>query len=410
MSISLPIAFFSSNHQSPPIFLGNIIYSIHVPEASSPYPNSNFLFGKFSSINSVSLSGFALLNSNGDVDNVFKPYLSNPFGEVRTAAVSAGSGDDFKFIVGVSGGVENRINTSSLAVINLSSSGGFFSDNTFFNTNQPNNQPHTIYIRDKIYLGGLFTQIGLTTRQYFAAFELNGTLSTLRFNANSFINVIKPDLSPSTDLFMGGAFTTVTRYNVSPASTSTRRGLIKITTAGGITSFNANGIFTNTILVNAIEVMSDGRVIVGSANNSIKAKNLVILAANTISTTTTYVQFQNLLSPLQIDECHSLKIDNSGRLLACIDIFNTSTNQYQTRLYRFNITPSVSIDTSFAPGTFDGYLPLGDFTAFRAFTNRIFSINLDSNNRIILGGNFSTINSISRNLYAVLDNNGSVLS
>lgn len=410
MSIALPIAFFSPTNSNPPVFVGDIIYSIQVAGSASNYPNSNFIFGKFSSINSVSLSGFGLLNSNGDVDNNFKPYLSNPFDSVYSSAVSAGTGNDFKFIVGLGGGgVELRPNTSTLAVINLSSSGGYFSDNTFFNTNQPNNAPFTIYVGNRIYLGGLFTQIGLTSRKYFAAFELNGTLSTLRFNANSYINVIKPNVS-STDLFMGGAFTTVTRYNVSPAVTSTRRGLIKVTSAGGITTFNANGIFTNTILVNAIEVMSDGRVIVGSVNNTITAKNLVILAANTISTTTTYQQFENLLGGIKISTCYSLKIDNNGKLLACIAIFDASLNPlpYQTRLYRFNITPTISVDTSFGGG--DGYLPIGDFTASLTTTNIIESINVDSNNRIVLGGTFSVIDNISRNLYAVLDNDGAIIS
>ena len=397
MSLILPLAFYSTSNQQP-VDVSGAIYSVYTAPLGSPYPDYNFVFGSISDIQTVSFSGAALLNNTDDPDTYWKPRIQVQNGDfIKAQAVSAGNGSDFRFIVGGIMRFSDGPNIF-LNVVNLSaSSPGVFSDPTFFSTAAiPDNVVNTILLDDKIYVGGQFTKTGTSIRQRFAAYNRNGTLAATTANANNTINAIKINPLNTDEIFIAGDFTVI--------KSITKRGIAKINkNTNANTTFNANGIFKTAIQVNALEVQSDGKIIVGTAYQTDQSKILTRLASTTISTTKTYESFSGLFSPNTLFGVNALKIDNNGKLLASVTILPFGSSNSQERLYRFNLTGTPSIDTTFASP--DYYIVTsGDFS--NPGKRFIYDISFDSSDNIIIVGNFLKVAGIDRANFAVLDNSG----
>jgi len=408
MSLILPLSFFSS--LNPPTTIGNVIYDIITFGTSTPYPNYNFIFGTIKSVVGP-LSGIGLLNASDDLDTTFKPALYS-FGSdafnVKSAVVSSGSSGNYKFIIGGRFTADVSF-ASNLCILNLSSTGGSFTQSI---PNSPSNgYIFDLALSDRLYAVGNFTN----PNSSLAAYEITGATPSLptNFNWSLLKNTgfcigfcVKSD--GLGNIFVGGAFDRV-QNNI--GTTFNRKAIAKFNTSGTgslITNFNPVSIFTQaTSEVNDIEIMSDKRVIVASRYNITYGKNLIRLPEIVSDTSTFYESFDSVIG-LSIREVSKIKIDNNGKLLACIELYN-ELGFISVRLYRFNISGigPITLDTSFGNGsgflTVEGDLPFG-------YSSFIYAISVDSQNNIILGGNFTKIDNVARKFYAVLDNSGALLN
>lgn len=407
MSLILPFAFFSSvSASNPSIAIGNVIYDIITFDTSTPYPDYNFYFGS-TQITSGTLSGIGLLNASDDLDPTFKPEIGYPYSNygIRTAVLSSGNPGNYKFIIGgffsttlSAGGL-----ASNLAIINLSSTGGAFGE---YIASAPTGLGYegTVFdmvMTNRLYVVGNFTN----PSSYLRAYELNqlGTPHPTNFiwTLNNIGYCIKSD--GLNNIIIGGAFTSV--------SGTFRRGIVKLAsggTGGGaiFNNFDLTSILTAIgTEVNDIEIMSDKRVIIASRNSGGGGKALIRVPQIVNSSSTTYERFDTIIG-LSINQVSKIKIDNNGKLLACVEVVNGS--DIEVRLYRFNISGlgPITLDTSFVSG-YAFVTIAGNFGDVNKF---VYAISVDSQNNIILGGDFTKIDGITRQFYAVLDNNGTLLN
>jgi hypothetical protein len=404
MSLILPLSFYSNISFPETEISGNIV-TIFTAPSSSPYPDSNFIFGGIFQIDSNTLSGFALIDSSETLDAYFRPKLSPSTANVKTFAVSSGNGNDFRFVIGGSfSNIDGVPSTSTLAVINLSSNGTTFSQPGFF-THLPNNTVESVFVTDRIYCGGRFTSYINLPRNRLVAYNLNGTYySTFTCNADNTVFVIKPNTISSTTIYVGGAFRNLRG--------TAARGIARInkTTGELDTNFRPLNIFkiTDTLLtVRDIEILPDGRVIVASTEISPREKCLIRLPATVLSSTTSYESFAPFMPNTVLIWALKLKLDNNNKLLAWVNVQDTTspTLLLVNRLYRFNVTSDISLDTSFGANN-SGYI------SFEQSTNvlpLICSISIDSSDKIILAGNFTRVDGINKNGFAKVSNNGTVL-
>jgi hypothetical protein len=407
MSLILPLSFFSS--VNPPTTIGNVIYDIITFGTSTPYPDSNFYFGGtqiISGTTSGTTSGIGLLNASDNLDTTFKPAInySGSSSDISTAVVSSGSSGNYKFIIGgrfnapsIGGGVD----ASNLAIVNLSSTGGLFVQSI---ANPPGSMVYGVELSDRLYVVGTF--LGPTS--YLASYEITGVAPSRPTSFNWSLNrgalCVKSD--GSGNIFIGGVFTTVID---SVGTNFNRKAIAKFNTSGTgslITNFNPASIFTAPLAqVSHIEIMSDNRVILASRFNSDTRKDLIRLPEIVSDTSTSFESFQDVIG-LTIASVTAIKIDNNGKLLACIEVFNSLN--IDVRLYRFNISGigPITLDTSFGSG--NAFLTVeGDDVNINKY---IYTISVDSQNNIILGGNFTKIDTVARQFYAVLDNSGALLN
>lgn len=407
MSLILPISFYSSVSK-PPNNTEGILYSVYTAPSISPYPDYNFIFGSITSINTIPFSGSALLNASDVPDTYWKPVMTRT-SNIRSCAVSAGNGSDFKFIIGGTFRFFGDPYSSTLTILNLSAtSPNIFTEPLFFASSQPNNNVETILIDDKIYIGGYFTKVGTTTRNRFAAYNKDGTLSNITVGANNAILSIKLNPLNSNEIYVAGSFTKV-------KTDSSRRSIAKINkVTNALTSFNASSIYSSGSIISRLEIQSDGKIIAGCiGSTSSSSKALIRLASNTVSGTTTYESFFDSVlagtGVTSISDVTALKIDRNGKLLASLVVTTPSSVLAQNRLYRFNLTTPLTLDTTFKAS--DYYVRTSDSSGTDASKKfYIYDISIDSSDNIIIVGSFERVDGISRAGFAVLNNSGALLN
>jgi len=417
MGLILPLSFFSSiSSINTNTLIENYIFDIITTSISTPYPNNNFIFGNVGKslsggikVVSPTLSGIGLMNTSYNLDPTFKPNLlniqpSNVNASVRTAVLSSGNSENFKFIIGGDFINLGPSNTDNLCILNLSSVAGQFVQ-SFTTSNPIDGGVRDSVLTNRLYTIGSFNTVSPSTvRNGIAAYELNGTLSTFNWRTNitgeftSFGRLLCITSDNSGNIFIGGEFDTVTKVGVS--TYTNRKGIVKIATAttGTIsTSFNPAAIFQPNDIVTGIQIMSDDRVIVAipySLQGTFNKRVIRLPALVTVSSTT-YDPLDDVTG-VSTSYVGAIKIDNNGKLLVNYGI---SSGGY--RLYRFNINnPTITLDTTFGVDG-DGYITTG----------LIEVISVDSSDNIILGGENTGVMVDGRDTsYAVLDNNGALLN
>jgi uncharacterized delta-60 repeat protein len=302
----------------------------------------------------------------------------------------------------------------------------------------------------RIVVGGAFTQAGGVARNNVARFNADGTLDT-SFNPNANASVNALALQADGRILIGGFFTTL---QPNGAATATARGRIARLNANGTldTSFNPNA--NQSVL--AIAVQNNGSIILGGSFSTLQPNGA---ATATARTNLARVFADGTLDPsfnpapdgrvqallIQSDE----KIIIGGNFGTLIPSGGGSLTGYGFCV-RLNIDGTV--DSTFFPrafgevfairrqndgkiviaGRFTGIQPTteaahgssfvarinADGTADRDFypgpNSTVFSLEVQSDGRIILGGNFSQLRnnnfsstSVTRNNLARINGNGS---
>ncbi|WP_379969626.1 T9SS type A sorting domain-containing protein [Epilithonimonas sp. UC225_85] len=379
--------------------------------------------GNFTTYNSVSKNYVVRINSDASIDDSF---ATTGFNNIVYKILLSGDG---KIFIGGKFTKYNNITKNAIVKINEDAT----IDETFTIGTGANNIVRNILILNdkKLMLGGDFTIYSGTMRNYITRINENGTIDT-SFNPGKGFGASVTSFQQQSDgkLMTGGSYsvfnnnvkhyisrinldgTLDTTFNPGYAADGTIRNIAvqtdkKIIIVGNFNSFNdsqnnrvaridADGNVDNTLQVGvgadltirAAAVQSDNKIIVGgdfSTFNTIAKSYLVrISSAGSIDN-----DFKIGYGPT--DPVRDILIQPDGKILVCGDftVFNTKT---ANRILRLNTDGT--IDTSFQP--------------LSGANNAIYAMKLQPDNKILISGNFTTYDGVSRNRLARINVDGTL--
>jgi uncharacterized delta-60 repeat protein len=380
--------------------------------------------GLFTSYNGVARNCIARLNTDGSLDVSFDPGTgANSY--VETISIQA----DGKIIIGGAFISYNGVTRNYLARLNADGS----LDASFNPGTGANYTVETISIQadGKIIIGGGFTSCNGVARNRIARLNADGSLDA-SFDPGTGANNILATTSIQADgkIIIGGYFTS---YNG-----VARNRIARLNTDGSLdVSFNpgtgANGsIFTTSI-------QTDGKIIIGGAFTSYNG-----VARNRIARLNTDGSLDVSFNPGTGVNVGILatSIQTDGKIIIGGG-FTSYNGVARNRIARLNADGS--LDASFDPGTganstletmsiqTDGKIIIGGgFTSFNGFTrnsiarlnadgtldapfdpatganDRIYTTSIQSDGKIIIGGDFTSYNGVARNFFTRLNADGSL--
>jgi uncharacterized delta-60 repeat protein len=287
----------------------------------------------------------------------------------------------------------------------------------------------------KILIVGAFTTYNGTTRNRIARINTDGTLDTgfdPGTGAGSTISAIA--IQSDGKILIGGAFTT---YNG-----TTRNRIARIHTDGSLdTGFDPGTGASNIGQINAMAIQSDGKILIGGQFTAYNGT-----ARNRIARINTDGSLDTGFNPAPAtgadNTINAISIQSDGKILIGGQ-FTTYNGTSRNRIVRINTDGT--LDTGFDPATgadntisafailSDGKILIaGWFTTYNGTArNRIARINTDgtldtgfdpgtgagssmssmaiqSDGKILIGGNFTSYNGITRNRIARINSNGSL--
>ena len=246
-----------------------------------------------------------------------------------------------------------------------------------------------------ILVVGSFTNMDAIPRNNIARLNLDGSLDET-FNPgsgadNTIYAVVETLLAPTTNngapvpaYIIGGAFA---NYNNVP-----RSGVARLTSAGQVDlNFNpGNGVTSANGAVHALAVDANGNVIVGgdftSFNNG-SYRHLVRLTPNG----SVDPAFSPDTGSAAADSVHAILIQPNGQILIG-GVFTTVNGVNMNHIARLN--PDGSLDASFNAGV--------------GANDTVEALALDSQGRILLGGEFTRASGVTRNSITRLNPDGTV--
>ncbi|MFA6256572.1 MAG: immunoglobulin-like domain-containing protein, partial [Candidatus Absconditabacterales bacterium] len=328
--------------------------------------------GSFSTYNLLPTNYIIRLNTDGTKDITFT--IGDGFnGSVSTLAIQSDDkivvGGSFTSYSGVAANYITRLNTDGTKDITFTIGDGF------------NNSISALAVQsgDKIVIGGSFTSYNGTSANKITRLNTDGTQDTGFIIGNGFNNTVNALAVQSGDkIVVGGVFST---YNGVTANY-----IIRLNADGTQdTGFNIGDGFNGTVA--ALAVQSDGKVIVGGSFTSYNgaAANYIIRLNTDGSKDTNFNIGDGFDSSVT-----ALAIQSDGKIIVGGNFitYNMDSAHYITRL-----NTNGSKDT--------------DFTIGMGFNMGVSALALQSDGKIIVGGNFSTYNMISANKIIRLNTDGS---
>ncbi len=330
--------------------------------------------GFFTTLNGATQRYFAPLNADGTVDTAFNANLGTGFGSV-VQAISTQS--DGKILVGGAFTTLNGITRNRFVRLNTDGT-----VDTAFYTNLGtgfNNSIRTLSIQSdgKILVGGDFTTLNGTTRNYLVRLNTDGTVDT-SFYANLGTgfgsSVYMTSIQSDGKILVGGGFTTLNGI--------TRNRFVRLNTDGTVdTTFYTNLGTGFDSVVQAISIQSDGKIVLGgsfTALNGTTRNRLVRLNADGTEDTAFYT---NLGTGFDVPVL-TTSAQSDGKILVG-GFFATLNGTTRNRFVRLNTNGTV--DTAFHTNLGTG------------FGNTVRNISIQSDGKILVGGDFTTLNGTTRN-------------
>jgi len=413
-------------------------------------PNGQILvggyFNQFQPNGSVTVGRnyLARLNHDGSVDTTFNP---NPNGAVDMIVVEPNG----QILVG--GAFSTFQPNGSGAAVTRNRIARLNSDGSLDTTFNPN-ASGTVYTaivqaNGQIVIGGAFTSLqpngaaSPTTRNRIARLNSDGSLDTT-FNPNANGAVLALALEPSGQIVVGGGFTTLQP-----------NGALTPLNFSGIARLNTDGSLDNSFgpdaagSVNAIVIQSNGQILIGGNFTSVQPNGGANVQVDSLARLNADGTLDStyIINPLSYVSAIALQAD--GKVLiagAFTQVFPVNSSTAVSTSYVARINTDGSIDTSFEPSPnaavttlavqSDGGIVMGgnftqltptntattnlnclarvnldgslDSTLAPDTTGRVSATALQSNGQILIGGNFTSINGVTRNFLARLNANGSL--
>lgn len=362
----------------------NNIYAIRLQ------PDGKILVGGYSSPNNYTRYVFRL-NSDGSLDNTF---TQPPTGDVYGTAYALVLQTDGKILVGLEGkpfrnnGIPQY--SATRRILRLNSDGTLDSNFKTAAGEGANATVRTIALQTdgKVVFGGLFNKYDQTARNHLARLNSDGTLDTSYGSSNTgtegFIGRIFPQTSGK--IFIVGPFNEYSGYR--------QTGLVRLNSDGtpDTTFVVASNTAWGTL---ALATQADGKILLGGGFGSetpgdlrsiVKRLNTDGSVDSSFTPDSSFYDSHHAIS--------SLIVLPDGKIL--IAEYFTGTFGISTIRYRvLRLNSDGSIDTTFNSGGV-------------GVNHRVYSMALQSDGKIIIGGDFSSYNGTSTNKIARLNSDGSL--
>lgn len=323
--------------------------------------------GRFNSYNSNSRNNIARLNSNGTLDSSFNP-LSGSDQQIHTSAVQP----DGKILIGGYFTTYDGISRNRIARLNTDGS----LDPTFNPGNGANDIVNSIILlsNGKILIGGYFTSYNGISRNRIARLNADGSLdSSFNYISGANSNIHNLTLQPDGKILIVGDFITFNDI--------TTKSIARLNSDGTFdTSFIGNA--SNTIT--SIVLQKDGKILIAGYFTTYNGvtRNRIARLNSSGSLDTEFDPGNGANGTI-----YSMVSQSDDKILIGGD-FTTYNNNTAVRLARLN--SNGSIDNSFTIGT--------------GTNSNILDIVLQSDNKILVGGAFSTYNGINKRSLIRLNN------
>jgi len=343
--------------------------------------------GQFLNVGGALRYQVASLNSDGSLDNNFAFVLVGKPGLVSTIAPRA----DGKFFIGGSFSYVGDEYHNRLALINADGT----LDKSFKNVNFGDNFNVFAVLPlpdNKVLVGGRLFAYAPDGRFYdnLVRFNADGTLDATFANTFSAGNnsVTSLALQPDGKILVGGLF--------SDYSGTTRNSIARLNPDGSLDTTFQNGMAgANNYGVSKIVLQPDGKILIGgyfTQINGVSRNRIARLNADGSLDTT----FQNGMTGINnannTASVLQIALQPDGKILVGGD-FNTVNGTPQKYLARLN--PDGSLDNSFSSN-------------FTGTDGIVFSVAIERNNKILIGGSFNTVSGQARRGLAQLNADGSL--
>ena len=328
--------------------------------------------GGFTTIGGESRYRIARLDAATGLADSFDPDPSGgSFGFVDTIAVQA----DGKILAGgeftsIGGALRNRI-------ARLDPTTGLADS---FNPNASSDVLSIAVQADgKILAGGVFTSLspnggGAVTRNNIARLETDGRLDQTLNPSISGADILATAVQADRKILIGGNFTTVLGV--------ARRNIARLNPDGTLdTGFNPNA--NNT--VKAIAVQADGKILVGGA--FFGASSIGGQTRNRIARLDPTTGLADSFDPNANDDIYSIVLQADGKILMGGAFQGLNSIGGQTRNYIARLDPTTGLADSFDPNA----------------SSYVFSIAVQVDGRILIGGHFDLVSGQIRRRIARLD-------
>jgi uncharacterized delta-60 repeat protein len=337
--------------------------------------------GGFSTFNGTTVNRIVRLNSDGTRDTAFTTNTGTSFNNL---VLSIAIQSDGKFVIG--GDFTTFNNVAVNRIVRLNSDGtrdATINIGTAFNNSV---RPIAIQTDGKLVVGGNFLTFNGVTVNYIARLNTDGTLDTaFRTNTGTgFTGEVRSVAIQSDGKFViGGLFTifngVTVNYIVRLNSDGTRD-----------TTFTTNTGTAFNNFVASIAIQSDGKIIVGggfTTFNGVTVNRIVRLNSDgtrdATFTTNTGTAFNNNVNPIAIQADGKIVIGG---------FFTTFNGTTVNRIVRLN--SDGTRDTTFTTNT------------GTAFNESPYSIAIQSDSTVIVGGEFASFNGVTVNRIVRLNSDG----
>jgi len=332
-------------------------------QAAALQPDGKILIaGSFTSVGGVSRNRVARLNTDMTLDTTFNPG-TGPNSTVDDLCLQTNGQ------ILIVGSFSQYAGVDRKYVARLNADGSL--DTSFDVGIGPNSAVECAAMLPdgRILVGGWFSTFGGYSQDYIALLNTNGSLDlTFRTTANSVVYDI--DVLSDSRFYIAGSFSTVNGL--------ARSGVARMLSNGEVdTSFSPGSGGTS---VYAISHTDSGHVVLGGTFSSFAGSGARYVA-RLDSTGAVDTSFAMVDAPNNSVE--TVAIDGSGRMLVG-GSFTKLGNQFQFRIAR--ILSNGAIDPSFKGGA--------------GASSAVYSIVVQPDSRILLGGAFTTIGASQRNYFA----------
>lgn len=236
----------------------------------------------------------------------------------------------------------------------------------------------------KILVGGEFNSFNGNTQNYLIRLNADGTKDT-SFNIGVGFNSYIEDIAIQSDgkILVGGQFTTF--------NGSTQKYLVRLNANGTRdNSFNVGTKFNNTVLT--IVVQSDDKILIGgnfTTFNGSAQNRLIRLNTDGTKDSNFDIGTGFTVANANYFSLYSIVLQPDGKILVG-GAFNTFNGNIENRLIRLH-----------TDGTKDS-----SFNIASGFNDNVFSIALQSDNKILVGGSFTIFNGNTQNRLIRLNADG----
>ena len=332
--------------------------------------------GFFTSVNGTARNGIARLNSDGTTDTSFLAAGSGVNNSVFAVAVQS----DGRVVIA---GLFTNVNgTERNGAARLNADGNL--DTSFMATGSGADAPlYALALQSdgKIVIGGAFTNFSGTARNGIARLNANGTVDTAFLASGSGVNNIVRSTAIQSDgkILLGGAFTTV--------NGAVRAGIARLDSIGNLDTAGV-GVGRNDVTVLAVQ--SDGRILIGGTfvNFNGTARNRIARLNGDGTLDTTFLAS----GPGANGDVSALALQADGRIVIG-GIFTNVNGIARNRIARLNT---------------DGTLDTAFMSAGTGADSVVRKIAVQADNKILVAGSFTNIDGTPRNGIARLNTNGTL--